>query len=141
MPYRRHRRACRFVASLVVLIAGACLSSPPVHASSAVYVTADTTTQGNWKGAYGADGYNVINDPSINNPNYPSYATVSQSGQLSAVWTSASTAVSSLQAAAPGSSNRLLGVWYNTNSFVLNVNVTSGTHQFALYMLDWANAG
>ena len=28
--------------------------------SSAAFVKADTTTHGNWKGVYGADGFNVV---------------------------------------------------------------------------------
>src|SRR5439155_9974722 len=34
----------------------------PVSYSYASFVQLDTTTQGNWKSAYGADGYNSVND-------------------------------------------------------------------------------
>lgn len=49
--------------------------------ASATFIGTNTTTQGSWKGVYGADGWNVIGDTgSTNNPSYPSYATVSASG-------------------------------------------------------------
>ncbi|MDR3708082.1 MAG: hypothetical protein P4L33_07260 [Capsulimonadaceae bacterium] len=40
--------------------------------TSARFVNLDTATQGNWRGKYGADGYNVIGAP----VKYPAYATV-----------------------------------------------------------------
>ena len=55
--------------------------------ASATFRSADTTTQGTWKGVYGADGYNIIGDLA----SYPLYASVSPSGQSSYTW-SASTA-------------------------------------------------
>ena len=44
--------------------------------STATLVKQDTTTQGNWIGAYGAQGYNVIG----NAARYPAYATVTPAG-------------------------------------------------------------
>ena len=41
--------------------------------TTATFVGQDNTTQGNWKGVYGADGHNVIGDAQ----NYPAYAQVS----------------------------------------------------------------
>src|SRR5207248_303029 len=40
--------------------------------SSATLIKRDATTQGNWSGAYGAQGYNIVN----NAASYPAYATV-----------------------------------------------------------------
>ena len=45
-------------------------------------VASDTTTEGNWVGAYGADGYNVIGGTT----SYPSYVQVSASGQSTLTW-------------------------------------------------------
>ncbi|MGA7502290.1 MAG: hypothetical protein WBX00_36815, partial [Isosphaeraceae bacterium] len=50
--------------------------------NSASFTQTDTTTQGNWTGVYGAAGYNVIGSTS----SYPSYATVTPSGQASWTW-------------------------------------------------------
>ncbi len=41
--------------------------------AAAQFVTQDGSTQGNWQGTYGADGYYVINGPAAN---IPSYATL-----------------------------------------------------------------
>src|SRR5439155_776025 len=49
---------------------------------SASFVKSDPATQGNWVGTYGADGYNVINYAT----SYPSYASVTPSGQSSYTW-------------------------------------------------------
>ena len=50
-------------------------------------------TQGSWEGIYGTDGYNVINLT----PAYPSYATVTPSGQGEYTWTSNTQDVRALQ--------------------------------------------
>src|SRR5262249_38061385 len=55
---------------------------PPALLSSAAFVGTDTTTQGSWQGAYGAQGYNVVGDA----VSYPSYAQVSVSGASTYVW-------------------------------------------------------
>jgi len=107
--------------------------------SSATFVKTDTTTQGSWKSAYGVDGWNVIADPSANNPHYPTYATLSPSGFVYGLWASTSTAVKCLQTATVASTNRMAGVWYNP-VFTINLNVT-GKHQVALYLLDYASVG
>ncbi len=46
--------------------------------ATASFVGTDTTTQGNWKGVYGSDGYNVIGDTA----SYPAYAQVTPSRQF-----------------------------------------------------------
>src|SRR5262249_47882697 len=43
--------------------------APPAGNGSAKFVTTDTTTQGTWEGAYGGDGYNIID---ASPPSYPS---------------------------------------------------------------------
>jgi YD repeat-containing protein len=52
--------------------------------TAASFVKMDTTTQGNWHGVYGADGYNVIGDQASN----PSYVTPVASGQSLYTWAS-----------------------------------------------------
>jgi hypothetical protein len=115
------------------VVSGIFFGGPHVT-SSAAFVKTDTTTQGNWKSSYGADGYNVIGDTTA----YPSYATVTPSGQSSYVWASSTSDVRALEKAA--SSDRIAGTWYSGSSFTVDVNLTDGkTHQLALYCLDWDN--
>src|SRR5262249_16994314 len=53
-----------------------------VAGGTATFVKADTATQGNWQKLYGTQGYNVIGASA----RYPSYATVTPSGQSTKVW-------------------------------------------------------
>src|SRR5262249_51791923 len=114
--------------------AGSSTTPPPT--STATFVRADATTQGTWQGAYGADGYNVFGTT----PAYPSYATVSPSGQSSWTWAASTTDVRGLQK--PGASDRIASCWYAPGSFTVDVNLTDGqSHQLALYLLDWDRKG
>jgi subtilase family serine protease len=108
----------------------------PAATTSASFVKTDTTTQGNWQGVYGSQGYNVIGTSS----SYPSYAQVSAAGNSNYVWNSSTTDPRALQDF--GSSSRIAACWYAGTSsgqgFTINVNLTDGqTHQLALYLLDW----
>ena len=113
----------------------------PVNGSAsgtATFVEADDTTQGNWKGVYGADGYNIFEDE----VNDPSYAVVSPSGntpytELDHALTS-SPDVHWLQKAATGSTERNFSSWFSETDFTLDINLTDGQeHRVALYCLDW----
>lgn len=96
----------------------------------------DSTTQGNWKGHYGADGYLIANDS--NNP--PSYATVDINGASLWTWATATTDPRALlRGASP--TNRIASTYYSASSFTFDVNITGGPHQIALYLLDLDNAG
>ncbi|MGA2716829.1 MAG: hypothetical protein ABSG41_27385, partial [Bryobacteraceae bacterium] len=104
--------------------------------ATAAFVTSDTTTQGTWKGVYGADGEAINSDST----NYPGYAQVSFSGSSSYVWASSSTDVRALQKAA--ATDRIASVWYTSSTMSIDVNLTDGyTHQVALYALDWDYLG
>ena len=100
---------------------------------SATFLATDTTTQGSWKGVYGADGYNVIN----NQASYPSYATVTPSGQSASTWAASTSDVRALQKAA--AADRIAATWYASGStFSVDVNLTDGkAHEVSLYGLDW----
>jgi len=99
---------------------------------TASFVKTDTTTQGNWKGTYGADGYNVINDT----VRYPTYVGVTPSGNSSYTWTSSTADMRAMQKAS--ASDRIASCWFTPASFTIDLNFTdSNTHQVALYMLDW----
>ncbi len=98
------------------------------------FVQLDTTTQGDWKGKYGNEGYNVINDSSA----FPSYVNVTPLSNQNYTWASSTTATRALQKAA--STDRIAGCWYQFGSFSVDVNLTDGqSHQMALYALDWDN--
>ena len=101
------------------------------------FVKTDAATQGNWKGVYGVDGWNVVGDSSTDNPNYPAYASVSSSAST-IVWASPSTSPAALEVAAPGATNRIAAA-LNASSFTIDVNLTDGnSHQVALYCFDGA---
>ena len=100
--------------------------------ASAALVKTDTTTQGNWIGAYGSQGYNVI----ANAASTPAYATVTPSGQSSWTWAASTTDPRRLQDV--GGSGRIAACWYSNTSFSINVNLTDGqTHDLTFYAVDW----
>ena len=109
---------------------------PPETSSSskATFLRADTATLGNWKTAYGAEGYNVIGDLA----SYPSYiSATTQSGGALFNWTSSTTDPRALQKAS-NAADRIEAGWYSSTSMVIDVPVTdTATHQIALYMADW----
>ncbi|MBS1819489.1 MAG: S8 family serine peptidase [Acidobacteria bacterium] len=111
------------------------LTSTPSLGATATFVRADTITQGNWKGAYGADGYAIVGDSA----SYPGHASVSMASAASWVWATASTDVRALQRAGNG---RVAGTWYAGDSFTIDVAWSDAVvHQVALYALDWDTGG
>jgi hypothetical protein len=104
--------------------------------AGALFVRTDNTTQGTWKGVYGADGEAIANDSA----NYPAYAQVTFNAASLFTWNSSTTDVRALQKAA--ASDRIASTWYSSTSFTIDVNLTDGnTHQVGVYCLDWDNAG
>ena len=98
----------------------------------------NTVTQGNWKGMFGTDGYNIIG----NAVSYPSYATVTTSGTNSYTWADPTADVRGLQYAAAGSTNRIAACWYSSAlvnaTMTVDVNLTDGqAHAVSLYLMDW----
>jgi hypothetical protein len=109
-------------------------------AASATFVNTDTTTQGNWESAYGADGFDLAQDPSGNNPTIPAYATVAVTGAQLYTWSGSTADPRALQQSAPGSTNRVAATWYAGGSFGFDVHITDGAaHQIALYAMDFDN--
>jgi hypothetical protein len=102
--------------------------------SSATFLASDATTQGSWKGAYGADGSVLAGD--ANSP--PAYATLAFAGQSLFTWAGSTADPRALQKSAPGSTDRIAATWYSGNQFTVDVSLTDGqTHRLALYALDW----
>lgn len=106
--------------------------------TSAAFLKADSTTIGNWTGAYGADGYSVFNG----NASLPGYAQLGVApGQTNWTWAASTSDVRALQAA-PGSTSRIEACYYALNSFSLDLNLTDGnTHRVALYLADYDYMG
>ncbi|QEH31592.1 IPT/TIG domain protein [Aquisphaera giovannonii] len=104
--------------------------------AAAAFVGTDTTDQGNWRKAFGADGYNIAGDSGAANPKLPSYATLAVNGASTYVWAASTTDPRALQNAA--NTGRVAGTFYSSKAFSLDLNLTDGkAHQVSLYALDW----
>jgi hypothetical protein len=100
---------------------------------TATFVALDTTTEGNWQGDYGSNGYNVINGTVT----YPSYVTVTPTGVNSYTWASSTTDVRALYTSAT-STSRIAATWFSNSSFLIDLVFNDGQqHQVAIYCLDW----
>ena len=107
-----------------------------VVGNSATLLKQDTTTQGNWIGTYGSQGYDVIGSSA----SLPSYATITPAGQSNWTWASGTTDPRALKTA--GGSSRIAAAWYQTTRFSVTVNLTDGqVHDLELYFLDWDKQG
>ena len=116
--------------------------------TSAGFAGDDATTQGDWRSAHGADGYDVSQDPSPANPSIPSYATVSLPDARNFTWVADSagnTDVRDLRDAA--GTGRLAACWYPQtpdagSSFDIDLGLTDGrSHRVSVYALDWDYGG
>jgi GH18 family chitinase len=88
--------------------------------------------QGNWIGAYGADGYFIASEPAV----LPTYASVSLTGDATYIWAPSTSDVRALQTS--GGSSRIASAYYSSTGFSINVNITDGNiHRVALYLLNW----
>ncbi|MCU1257635.1 MAG: hypothetical protein JWO80_520, partial [Bryobacterales bacterium] len=118
--------------------AGTATSSPATltvtTGPSATFLQVDSTTQGNWKGLYGADGYGIA----TSTLSYPSYAAVTVAGASTYVWNSSTSDVRALQISA---GQGLAACWYSGSPFTIDLNLTdSNTHKVSIYFLDWDSA-
>jgi hypothetical protein len=112
------------------VVSGLFFGAPSATAS---FLRSDTATSGSWKGTYGADGYDVINDSASN----PAYVAVTPSGNLSYIWTPSTSDPRALQKGS-SSTDRIAACWYSGSSFSIDLNFNdSNTHQVALYLLDY----
>ena len=106
-----------------------------VLGATASFVKQDTTTQGNWIGPYGSQGYDVLG----NGSGLPSYATVTPSGASSYTWPATSDPSALEDAAGTG---RIASCWYSNTSFSVDVNLTDGQqHLLSVYAADFGKAG
>jgi len=104
----------------------------PPPSGTATWITLDTTTQGTWKGTYGADGYAINSDVT----SYPGYAQVAITNSLSYVWNQSTQDPRALQKGQAG--DRIASTWYSADAFTIDLNLTDGVaHHVALYAVDW----
>jgi subtilisin family serine protease len=109
---------------------------PPPPANSASFVLADTTTQGNWRGAYGGEGYRIAGDATLN----PAYGAPAFNNALLWTYAASSSDVRALQRAS--GSDRVAATWYQAPSFTIDLNFTdTNTHRVAIYCVDWDGYG
>ena len=102
--------------------------------TSATFVRVDTTTQGNWRGTYGANGYNIAAET----PSYPSFVQVLSSPAPAETWVWDSAPSDSRAPQRPSGIGRIASCWYTVSSFAHDLNFIDGlSHQVALYVLDW----
>src|ERR1700733_14682286 len=107
-------------------------------AATAQFVNIDTTTQGNWLGAYGRDGSVLVN----NSANYPSYAVVTGMGAAKAWTWAASTSDPRALRKPLVVDDRIASALLTTSTFSIDMNLTDGnSHQLAIYCLDWNGQG
>jgi hypothetical protein len=96
----------------------------------------DGTTEGNWIGAYGTQGYDIIYGP----VSLPAYASITASGAATQVWSLSTKATQALEEV--GSTRRIASFWYSATSFTIAVNLTDGQlHNLAVYALDYDDYG
>ena len=119
-----------YVASLVANTTGV------ITGATATFVNEDTTTAGNWIGTYGKQGYDVINS----GVSLPANVTVTAAGASSYTWANpAPTTATQALEVPPNGTSRIAASWYSSTSFTVDVNVSSGSLNLELYVLDYDN--
>jgi hypothetical protein len=105
--------------------------------SAATFVRTDATTQGAWKGTYGAEGYSLF----AGTTSLPIYAQVTLASASSWIWSGSTNDSRALQKAGTAP-DRFAGTLYAASTFTLDVNLLDGlTHQIALYGVDFDALG
>jgi hypothetical protein len=101
----------------------------------ASYIGADATPQGDWRSAYGSDGFDIAQDSSVAYPTLPSYAQVTVSGGSNWIWPSGYTGLVPLQNAA--GTGTILACWCDPTSMDFHIDLADGqVHRVALYSTD-----
>jgi hypothetical protein len=102
-------------------------SGGPVNYAS--FVGTDTTTQGSWHGVYGSAGYNVIGAGN----SYPSYVTVTPSGNYSYSWADPTTDSRGLYRDA-SSTTRIADTWYSTPPWTIDLSFSdNNNHMISVF--------
>ncbi len=107
--------------------------SPTLPATAATFAALDTTTQGNWQGAYGNSGFAIAGDTQ----QLPAAIQVASSGVGTYTWAGSTDDARAL-VKPENPSDRIAACWSSFTSFSIDINITDGqTYQLALYVLDW----
>ncbi len=102
----------------------------PATPAAATFVAQDTTTQGDWKGVYGSDGYSIVGDLT----SLPSDAFMTTSGTNINTQFISTNFNSALQRAKPGATCRDGAFWYGKGPFPVNVSFNDGLeHELSIY--------
>ena len=102
---------------------------------SAAFVRSDSSTAGNWRTSYGADGRVIVGDST----SLPAYVAMTPAGNSAYTW-AASTGDSRALVKAASSTDRVSACWYAASAFTIDLNFSdSAAHQVALYLMDWDN--
>ena len=110
--------------------------APASSLAQASFVRTDKTTEGNWQGTYGSDGYSIAN---VATQVIPAYASFGVQGQTNYTWIVGISDPRALLSDTAG--HRIASAWYSVSSFNLNVATDGNLHQIALYFLDWDMQG
>ena len=111
---------------------------PPPGSAMASFVGSNTSTEGNWIGVYGSDGYEIVGSSALS----PAHATITPTGELNYTWGTPSPSTKQALAVPPSGTTRVAAVWYSATSFTVDVNVASGQeYNLELYMLDYDGKG
>lgn len=103
--------------------------------TTAAFVAMDKTTQGNWRGMYGASGYGIAGDVVT----LPAYAQLAVRDAAVWTWAALTADVRALQRA--DGTGRVAAAAYGA-AFEIDLHLTDGrSHRVALYSVDWENAG
>lgn len=123
--------------AMIAIASPSLWSATSTAAATAHFVKTDATTQGNWRGVYGTDGSNVID----NSASYPSYAVATPAGETSKTWAGSTNDPRALQKLT-NATERIAAAWLSNSNFSLDLNLVDGnSHQVALYCLDWNSLG
>jgi hypothetical protein len=107
-------------------------------ASQAMFLRADSTTRGNWRGVYGAEGFELAN----RRGKAPACGVVTIGKSAAHTWEAATEDPRALQFGF--GEDRIASAWYSESetSLEIDVNLIDGKrHQVAIYVLDWDGQG
>ena len=109
-------------------------TAPPT--ATATFLNEDTTTQGDWIGKYGSQGYDLSYDAF----NQPSYADVTVPVSSGAYWNLSANAPQALLN--PTDTDHIAAYWAIGITTTIDASFTDGlAHDLAMYFLDWNDQG
>src|SRR5260370_3451718 len=91
-----------------------------LHDALPIFVATDTATQGNWKGVYGADGFDVSQIRRAHDSTPPTLESRILSSDSNFTWTASTSDPRAPQKTAVGSTDRLTGCWISTTTFTMD---------------------